>query len=843
MIKSRPAAVVLFSALTLAMGPAPGCLAAGTANTWERAGAGPPVWREGAALIAGAGPDRLLFLGGSPRGRNVPDVQAFDAGSKAWSSHSKAAPNRSVYPAYRIARDPKTGRVYCLSQVLGPTGGYFLQEGQLHSYDVPSKTWKAHPRDPVLKEMDWLTMAMDTRRRRLVVLGADNDPDNVGWSRTVIYDLASRQWRRLPPPPAAVVAEHRQLVAAREALVELIGRTRLAWYRDPKGIGTEAERRSLHQRSAALAGMPGMARFRGGLAGYGKLLSAGKTLDALKAARAVQARVEAHAEGQYPVPPARRNSPLVYDAGSDVLVLFGGDHQDYLTNDTWILDPGTGWRRAAPLRAPGPRAGHAMTYLPASGKILLYGGYIQRSATNYDNSARNSYGPAEPIQMWLYDVAADRWDLRTSWTLKPDDTARPRYWGRYYGYISKYSPPPLAADDADTVFLVSRGGAWRMKIDPGKLDSPPGHKLGHPPNQRQYRKGIFRASCCEVPDPPPETNLDQLPNNRFVKLPDPPRNVCVGCRNRVWSTAVWDPDRDQIIVWGGGHCVRSENPPLHYSPLSGRMVEGYDAQEAYSYGGARGVTTMGRPWVPGHTWNFYAYDPRCKLMIFHLGYLYDPDRMDWIRAGPIKPPFSQCHSTILEPSGHGVVAWARVRRGSKHSGLWLFDRAKGWTELTKPGLPVPTCLVDNTTMVYDTKRDRMLLAETPWQTPGDGTLVSFRFEDRRIRKLTPANAELGRIRQAREMVYVDHADWVLFGEPYPETDDAKVKKYVRAYDCAGNRWMLLDIDGAWPAGRQYCQGWLYDAKRKLVYVVNGNRWGVWVLRLEPSTTKVLTEAP
>ena len=92
------------------------------------------------------------------------------------------------------------------------------------------------------------------------------------------------------------------------------------------------------------------------------------------------------------------------------------------------------------------------------------------------------------------------------------------------------------------------------------------------------------------------------------------------------------------------------------------------------------------------------------------------------------------------------------------------------------------------------------------------------------------------------MVYVEHADWVLFGEPYPDTDHPNVKKYVRAYDCAANRWMLLDL-GPTPDGRQYCQGWLYDAKRKLVYVVNGNRWGVWALRLEPDSVKALTERP
>ena len=160
----------------------------------------------------------------------------------------------------------------------------------------------------------------------------------------------------------------------------------------------------------------------------------------------------------------------------------------------------------------------------------------------------------------------------------------------------------------------------------------------------------------------------------------------------------------------------------------------------------------------------------------------------------------------------------------------------------KPAKGNPVACVDNSTMVYDGKRDRLLLAETPWWKPGDGTLHAFGFKDREMKKLQPANTDLGKIVKAREMVYVEHADWVLFGEPYPTGAKESAKKYVRAYDRAKNRWLLLNL-GGFPAGRQYCQGWVYDAKRKLVYVVNSNRWGVWALRLDPKTVKILTKGP
>ena len=84
-------------------------------------------------------------------------------------------------------------------------------------------------------------------------------------------------------------------------------------------------------------------------------------------------------------------------------------------------------------------------------------------------------------------------------------------------------------------------------------------------------------------------------------------------------------------------------------------------------------------------------------------------------------------------SRHGTVAWACTgRKRSGKCGLWLVDLKKGWVELAKPGDAVPPPLVDNAGMVYDAKRDRLLLAVTPWGKPGDGSMTAFYFRDRRL---------------------------------------------------------------------------------------------------------------
>src|SRR6185295_17243388 len=104
----------------------------------------------------------------------------------------------------------------------------------------------------------------------------------LGWTRTVVLDTADGRWTPLPLPPEDVVQKHRDLVAAGEALIDLVGRIRLAWYRDPKGIGTDEELQALGRRCDALGQLAGMGGFKAELAQVAELLKAKRSLEALK---------------------------------------------------------------------------------------------------------------------------------------------------------------------------------------------------------------------------------------------------------------------------------------------------------------------------------------------------------------------------------------------------------------------------------------------------------------------------------------------------------------------------------------------------------------------------------
>jgi hypothetical protein len=842
---------------------------------WTKIDEGRSGARGGAVLLPAPDLKRLLLV--SPT-ENSASVAAFDPATQTWTQlwpekgdspqvkkrpTTKSAEKGTVpffvqgglHPYYQAAYDPGTQTIYCLNG--GPV---------LYAFDVTKRTWKVHPPAAELEGLSWHTMACDTIGHRLVVVGADKRADNLGWCRTLFYDIPSGKWSRLEVTDKKAHQEHRLQEEFLDSAADLTGRIRSMWYRDPKGIGSDEERAALVARSRLLKRHQGAEQFPCWEIAVTACLSAKTPAQALRFGRELAHELVDETAEPFLMPRARRNSPLVFDEKKRVCVLFGGDHEDYLMNDTWVLDLAKGqWRQGLPW-APGPRAGHALCSLPGAGKIAMYEGYVQNSSTDYGASPAIPLGPR---QLWLYDIAADRWDLAGSWSLpKAEDRSTPAPLGFFDGYASQWFCPPAMAADADGRLVLAAHACgdypwrwkrpcetWMLTVDPARVDAEGTKKLGTAPNERLYRAGPFLAEYCEVDDKPKDTGLDKLPPNRWVKMPEAPRNPCRGCRQRDWGTTAWDSDRDQVLLWGGGHCVRSSSSVVHWSPASGRIVESYDADESYSHNGGGGYDSslLGRPWVSVHNYHHYAYDPVCKLLVSGRGYFYDPGRMDWLRLEPIPLPFRfEWGSTYIATSRHGAVAWARKKQGDE-AGLWLFTSGERgaekkpldcvggigrWIDLEPKGkLFVPWC--DAHGMVYDSKRDRMLLSGVggAYQKESDGSLLAFDFQSRRITPVVPENRELAKTHCARETAYVEHADWVLIGELYPHVGGDERRKgegLTRVYDCRRNKMFLLR---AGDVADGYSMGWMYDARRKLVYCFNycGE---AWALAIDPASAKL-----
>src|SRR5215475_9786520 len=96
-------------------------------------------------------------------------------------------------------------------------------------------------------------------------------------------------------------------------------------------------------------------------------------------------------------PPARSYLAMTYDPASGKVIMFGGfDGTEYL-NDTWSFD-GTSWTQIATQSAPPARSAAEMTYDSVTQKVVLFGGY---NGTNYLGDT------------WLWDGSTLQWTQAT----------------------------------------------------------------------------------------------------------------------------------------------------------------------------------------------------------------------------------------------------------------------------------------------------------------------------------------------------------------------------------------------------------------------------------------------
>ena len=114
-------------------------------------------------------------------------------------------------------------------------------------------------------------------------------------------------------------------------------------------------------------------------------------------------------------PPARAGAAMAYDIIHGNVVLFGGGNGAVpFLSDTWIWD-GTNWTEAAPANSPGPRTGSSIVFDAARGQVMLFGGQGAYGAygndtwtwdgTNWTQQSPATAPPARSDQAMAYDPA------------------------------------------------------------------------------------------------------------------------------------------------------------------------------------------------------------------------------------------------------------------------------------------------------------------------------------------------------------------------------------------------------------------------------------------------------
>ena len=513
-------------------------------------------------------------------------------------------------------------------------------------------------------------------------------------------------------------------------------------------------------------------------------LANGVTAEQIKALSAAQVELERASEALDCEPSARAYSPIVCDEKSKLFVLFGGDHLDYLINDTWVFDPAKRrWLQRHPASAPSPRAKHALQ-AAGDGKLALSGGYNYTSTTDYMGGQYQDVKDGD----WTYDLIANAWT-----------------------------------------------GA-------GKAE---------PPDSRLYRKNPYLPEFFLQGEKPSaaavEATLKALPANTWV-LPKPPYRPK---QNRDWGTAVIDPDRDMILRWSGGHCAHggSDVPHYHFSTNRWELAFPVEFPLGQLYSNTSYPDTFNfnvRPWVTGHTYLGYEYDPVARKMLFvghhQHGYVYDPDIADW--TGRFVKPAGMVYGGCFYDlnccaTPQGIVCW------TKNALVFRFEAAKNqWVELKVNG-KLPGASVDHSVSVYDSKRDRVLIFQTGYGQKYSGQVHALDMKTLVAAGLSPANmaavAAAGGFGIDRA-VYDPENDLVLMAALLPAGPAGP--QLTPAFDCAANRWVSLKLQYATAGDRKDPQtprghscGVMYDARRKLIWGTDTNS-SVYVLRLEAKSAEL-----
>lgn len=410
-----------------------------------------------------------------------------------------------------------------------------------------------------------------------------------------------------------------------------------------------------------------------------------------------------------PVP--RVYPTMAYDSARDVVVMFGGTLPGDLVNvelgDTWEWDGAT-WIERMPSSRPPTQTGHAMTYDPSRGVIVLVGREV-----------------ANPLAVvWEFDGS--------TWVRKARTPAPPARDFASIGYDSTHRTIVYAGGIAGATL----GDAWSWDGQTWSSVVPL----------------VARAHAASASDPihgeivleggtpePPTTTWDGA---KWSKLLVP----AVG--ERVTAAIAYDSIRGRLVVVGGADgpatladtlvldssLTWSSGPTLSTPRTGAAMAFDPVRREILLFGGNDGMTVRGDTWSwdgdPMHSWMprpggppartgaRMAFDQaRGRVVLFGgtpglfataaLNDTWEWDGTSWsLRAPVTKPPGRTEYALAYDPIRSVIVMFSGRDGSTTLDDLWAWD---GSTWVALPSPPTRPTARGSASMAWNPARGRLLL--------------------------------------------------------------------------------------------------------------------------------------
>jgi hypothetical protein len=660
------------------------------------------------------------------------------------------------------------------------------------------------------------------------------------WDRrgTWAYNPEKNQWRKLETASKEVGAAWAALRKSREDdLRSLWGACRGAAFEYGEVVhgGKPAELAAIAEKLAAqLAKIAGEMKGKGAdeyeksqFGGAAGALTAGvvprlkgaaaalKASDGWKAYQAVEAArfklIEAE-ETLAPAPRPRHFSRLVLDSDQKKLVLWGGDGEDRWLADTWVFDLAKRrWERCRPKIFPPPsRSGVVAMDYDAKNKIVVLarqGGDVWVFET-----AKREWRPVDVVRSgskgfssWItmaYDRTSGthvlatmpgkqrrrtfllRLDLKNAGPGRAKPGTSEEVWRDHYGA------------GCGGGFVDEYGMAWKLL----------------PKTQAEYRAKVKAHT----------DRLKAIPVGKWTHIKAPYSGF-----GRAYGSYCYDWDRDQILLWGGGHSAYMGNEWSQYDIKSNLWMESWNPEYPPGFYGS----PDGPGWSPsfrhvkgsGHGYHHYVYCGALKKAVLH-GSIYDPDRMRYDGSIRKVGPGSSGIKVAMNGEPALLQISARYYRGAPF-GVWKLDPEK--KELSRiKGSDTPFGGSDRTKAVFDTRRKRLLFygaaRKNGKKRRYDGfwaySMKSGRWEEI-TPKVQPENAARPQIR-GWNYCYSSKHDCLLI-----------LERDTWIYDCDKNVLKKLDAK----IGKGVC-GVVYSPKQDLFLTLLGGGYRpqqVWVFRHKP----------